>query len=434
MNDMFRPNTSRPYPSGFGSSPNLPGDDGAPGRNAFAVLDRQAQRSDALFERYVPGSSLFASPRNAFLTHGASLVMPAVSASSLAWRAAEFQRNAQREGHSGLLMGAVPFQLDAPAHLFSPARVERAAGVHSMEALPVQRQDGVDARRGMIATPTPRGYEHNVGEAVARIKRGELEKVVMSRALKVDTRIDLPALLRTLACRNTRGYTYAIDLAGGPANEPGKRRTLIGASPELLVARHGRLVASHPLAGSIPRSADPVEDARRAEGLLASAKDLHEHALVVDAVAAALQPYCRELIVPKAPSLVSTATMWHLATEVKGDLADPATTSLELALALHPTPAVCGYPTADARNFINEVEGFDRGFFTGLVGWCDAEGNGEWAVTIRCAVVDDDSATLYAGAGIVGASDPSLELAETSAKLRTMLGAMGLEAVLETLS
>ncbi|HSD36282.1 MAG TPA: isochorismate synthase [Rhodocyclaceae bacterium] len=430
MNDLFRPKTSRPDPSGFGSTPMQFGDAAAQARKPFVSLDRRALRPDDLFERYQPGNCLFASPRNAFLAHDEGIVMPPAPTVMLAARATEFQRSALRQGHSGVLIGAVPFQLDAPAHLFSPARVDCAAGVHAMEPLRVKQLDGVDARKNMISTPMPRGYEHNVAEAVARIQRGELEKVVMSRALKVDTQVDLPTLLRTLACRNTRAYTYAIGLAA----EAGKRRTLIGASPELLVARYGRLVASNPLAGSIPRSTDPVEDARRAEGLLCSAKDQHEHTLVVDAVAAALKPYCRELIVPKAPSLVSTATMWHLGTEVKGDLADPATTSLELALALHPTPAVCGYPTVDARNFINEVEGFDRGFFTGLVGWCDADGNGEWAVTIRCAVVDDTSATLYAGAGIVGASDPVLELAETSAKLRTMLGAMGLEAILEALS
>lgn len=254
-----------------------------------------------------------------------------------------------------------------------------------------------------------------------------LKKVVLSRSLTLDARLDLAALLRRLAGRNLLGYTFAIDLA----DAPGQRRTLIGASPELLLARYGRQVVSHPLAGSIPRSADAAEDQRRAEGLLRSGKDRHEHALVVDAVAAALRPFCRQLQVPTAPTLLATPTMWHLGTEVRGELADPATTALTLALALHPTPAVCGHPTAGARDFIAEVEGFDRRFFAGLVGWCDAAGDGEWAVTLRCAEVGEHSATLYAGAGIVAGSEPALELLETSAKLRTMLGAMDLESVLE---
>lgn len=212
----------------------------------------------------------------------------------------------------------------------------------------------------------------------------------------------------------------------GTAAEASSVLTLIGASPELLVARSGQLVTANPLAGSAARSSDPAEDKRRADALLLSAKDRHEHAVVVEAVASALRPYCRKLDVPAEPSVIGTKTMWHLSTKVTGELLEPAASSLELAVAMHPTPAVCGTPTGPARTAIRELESFDRRYFTGMVGWCDAAGDGEWAVTIRCAEIGEDAVTLYAGAGIVEGSDPAAELAETSSKLKTLLLAMGM--------
>lgn len=205
-----------------------------------------------------------------------------------------------------------------------------------------------------------------------------------------------------------------------------KSKTLIGASPELLVSRSGMQVVSNPLAGSRPRSDDPVEDKRRAEELLSSPKDLHEHAVVVEAVATVLRPYCHTLHVPEKPSVIHSEAMWHLSTEVKGELKDPNTSSLELAIALHPTPAVCGTPMEEAREAIQKIEPFDREFFTGMLGWSDLNGDGEWIVTIRCAEVQENTLRLYAGAGVVAESNPEDELAETSAKFQTMLKALGL--------
>ena len=118
--------------------------------------------------------------------------------------------------------------------------------------------------------------------------------------------------------------------------------------------------------------------------------------------------------------------MWHLSSRITGELVDPSISSLALAVALHPTPAVCGYPTALAQEAIGTIEPFERGFYTGIVGWCDANGDGQWAVTIRCAEADEHSLRLFAGAGIVAGSKPESELAETEAKFRTMLQAMGL--------
>ena len=209
-----------------------------------------------------------------------------------------------------------------------------------------------------------------------------------------------------------------------PKDENENSKTLIGASPELLVSRHGMQVISNPLAGSRPRSDDPVEDKRRAEELLSSPKDLHEHAVVVEAVAAA--PILSYITCSEKPSVIHSEAMWHLSTEVKGELKNPNTSSLELAIALHPTPAVCGTPMEEAREAIQQIEPFDREFFTGMLGWSDLNGDGEWIVTIRCAEVQENTLRLYAGAGVVAESKPEDELAETSAKFQTMLKALGL--------
>ncbi|WP_344407381.1 isochorismate synthase, partial [Dactylosporangium fulvum] len=255
--------------------------------------------------------------------------------------------------------------------------------------------------------------------SVRQVRAGDYTKVVLARSLRVGAPgFDPAPVVRALAAREPGGYTFGVDLGGG--------RTLLGASPELLVARHGRVVTANPLAGSAARSADPAEARRRAAELLRSAKDRHEHAVVSEAVARALRPYCAELTVPAEPSLVCTATMWHLSTLITGAVTDPAVSALTLATALHPTPAVCGTPTAAARAAIASLEPFDRGFYTGMVGWVDATGDGEWAVTIRCATADADGLDLFAGAGVVADSDPAAELVETTAKLGTMLAALGL--------
>ncbi|CDG83720.1 isochorismate synthase [Janthinobacterium agaricidamnosum] len=400
------------------------------------VFSEQASAADLLLH-YQAGATFFASPRRSLLAHGVQAVLPPCAPGRIAAHAAAFLKDAAGgRATPAVLMGALPFCLDsssAAPYLYLPRQLASGAGVDHAAAGPGLALGNPGARLpgAPLMQPTPQQYRANVRRALADIGAARFEKTVLSRSLTLDASIDLPVLLQRLAARNLRGYTFAINLAGAAIGQAGAPRTLIGASPELLLSRHGRALVSHPLAGSIPRSADPAEDRRRADGLLQSAKDLHEHALVVEAVAAAMRPYCKTLHVPAAPSLLSTATMWHLGTQVRGELADPATTSLEVALALHPTPAVCGHPAAPAASFIAEAEGFDRRYFAGLVGWCDSHGDGEWAVTLRCAEVGAAGATLYAGAGIVAGSEPQLELLETSAKLRTMLAAMNLELQLE---
>ncbi|WP_458460281.1 isochorismate synthase DhbC [Paenibacillus sp.] len=351
-----------------------------------------------------------------------------------------------------MVVGAIPFDpLDAAAELYVPETVQWAEPLSSESRASIQK---LPAAVGCEVVEAPAGavYEQSVDNVLVDLNQGDLHKVVLSRTLEVtsQTLVDTHQLLRNLFRDNTHGYTFAVPMRN--INQPKSTittnkkhskidkqfenktsRTFIGASPELLVTRKGLKVRANPLAGSAARSENPAEDRRRAEALLASAKDRHEHAVVIEAVAEALRPLCRQLSVPAEPSLIQTRTMWHLSTEIHGELADAAITSLELALALHPTPAICGTPVQAARTAIKQQEPFDRGLFTGMVGWCDREGDGEWAVTIRCAEVEGTAVKLFAGAGIVAGSTAEAELAETAAKFRTMLLAMGLDSTTSSL-
>ncbi|MFF2141527.1 isochorismate synthase DhbC [Kitasatospora sp. NPDC058190] len=369
--------------------------------------------------RAAAGEAFFASPTRTLLAAGVHARVPQ-DARPLPVRVAETLAEARRAGvERPLVVGAVAFDRDSRAELAVPARVRAAGALRDdpLIALPAPPAEGAEWR--VRPVPEPHAYGAGVAAAVDRLRDGELSKVVLARTLELtaDEPLDLPAILQRLARRDPGGYTFAVPAGGG--------RTLIGASPELLLSRRGTAVLANPLAGSVPRGEDLGEDVRRAAALLESPKDLHEHAVVVDAVREALAPYCRDLEVPERPTLVRTAAMWHLATTVTGELADPALSALELACALHPTPAVCGTPTGLARRVITEVEPFDRGLYTGMVGWGDETGDGEWVVTIRCAEADERTLRVYAGAGVVEQSLPEDELAETSAKFRTFLDAAG---------
>lgn len=383
-----------------------------------------------LLESYEAGASFFfATPRRTLLARGTFTTVPSPGGvdalEHLPERVARVLHDVREADHDiPVAVGAVPFDGSTPAHLVVPQTIQRAGPLELGQDVPVHRP--LAARYTVQPVPEPSAYLDGVAQALKLMRHGPLRKVVLSRSLHLSasTPIDLRQLLRNLAQRNPTGYTFAADL---PPAHPGQgRRTLIGASPELLVSRSGLQVLANPLAGSAARSADPLEDSERASRLLASAKDLHEHAVVIDAVAEALRPYCKTLQVPSGPSLVHTPTMWHLSSRITGELKDPAISSLHLAAALHPTPAVCGYPTRLAHETIGSIEPFERGYYTGTVGWCDATGDGQWAVTIRCAEADERTLRLFAGAGIVVGSTPESELAETEAKFRTMLQAMGL--------
>ncbi|WP_256107307.1 isochorismate synthase DhbC [Streptomyces sp. ODS05-4] len=394
----------------------------APPRPTAAPAHPAVGAATTLLDAYRAGDRLMATPTRTLLAHG---VHRAVEHGSepLAARVAETLRAVRTERHAApVVVGAIPFDQTAPAALVVPEalRAGPALATDPLVALPGDPPEPV--RWVVRADPEPETYAKGVAAAVDRMWQGEFSKVVLARSLELTSpdKLDIPGMVQRLARRDPGGYTFALP------THPG--RTLLGASPELLVSRRGGKLVSNPLAGSTPRSADLAEDVRRAATLLQSAKDLHEHAVVVDAVHQAMAPYCSSISVPERPTLIRTATMWHLSTTVTGELAHPEASALEIACALHPTPAVCGTPTDLARQVIRETEPFDRDFFTGIVGWGDADGDGEWVVTIRCAEAERDSLRLYAGAGVVAASEPAAETAETGAKFRTFLSAVGAES------
>ncbi|MBD7997799.1 isochorismate synthase [Oerskovia gallyi] len=326
-----------------------------------------------------------------------------------------------------VLVGTIPFDSSRPAHLVVPAHQswqsrQPAGGGGSAH--------GTEGEHGTPATrPVPAllgrddaVFRAAVGRAVARLEDGVAEKVVLARTLDVSAQgpLDRGAVRAAMRRANPDAYVFDVEL-------PGDQGHLVGASPELLVSVRDGVLHSHPLAGSAPRSADPAEDRATAQRLLTSEKDLREHAFVTDAIRDVLRGFVAhedDLDVPATPELVATSHLWHLGTPVTARL-EPGVSVLDVVYALHPTPAVCGHPQAAARELIGSLEPFDRGFYTGLVGWADQAGNGEWAIVLRCGVVRGADVRLFAGAGVVVGSTPEGEHAETAVKFSTLLSALG---------
>ncbi|MEA2555801.1 MAG: isochorismate synthase [Actinomycetota bacterium] len=269
----------------------------------------------------------------------------------------------------------------------------------------------------LVERPSASQYAGLVEAARTHIRAGALDKVVLARTLEVDAgrMLDAKQLLWRLRAVEPAGYVFAAPAAGG---------ALVGASPELLAEVSGRTLSVNPLAGSAPRHGDPAQDRAAAAQLMASAKDRYEHDVVVRAVAAALAPLCEELDHPDEPELHATANVWHLATPFHGTLRSDVASVLTVVAALHPTPAVGGHPRAAALATLRELEPFDRGSYAGPVGWVDADGDGVWAIALRCAQLDGEHARLFAGAGIVGESDPAAEVEETDRKFRAFLDSL----------
>ncbi|WP_341997137.1 chorismate-binding protein [Microbacterium sp. LWH7-1.2] len=273
-------------------------------------------------------------------------------------------------------------------------------------------------------TLNPAGYQAAVREAVDAIVRGELEKVVLARDLvgTIPAGADLRRLVRALADDYPDTWTFAVD-------------GLIGASPETLVTASRGVVTARVLAGTIPRGADAHDDTEASTTLAHSGKDLDEHRYAVQSVLATLGPHVRHLRADPEPFTLKLPNLWHLATDLAGDLADHAS-ALDLVAALHPTAAVAGTPTEAALDLIRRLEPFDRGRYAGPVGWVDGDGNGEWAIALRCAQIGGPpprnlatySATIpvvaHAGAGIVAQSNPDKELLETRVKFRPIVDAL----------
>ncbi|MGW7536480.1 isochorismate synthase [Amycolatopsis sp. NPDC054798] len=430
---------------------------------------RPVHRAADLLAAYLPGSFYYSSARGVLLADGVHAHVRGTPGNRAAAAAEALEAAVLAGVANPVVAGAIGFRPDSGSSLIVPAVVRRAGApgdeaaraadsgerpaagslTGSRSGSSPEGSDGPEDPEGpgpegpentatplpdgqtpwtVIPRPAPEVYAESVRRAVDLIADGELRKVVLARALDLvgEQGVSVRQLLRNLVVADPAAHAFAVDVSapGDPAP-----RTLVGASPELLVSRKGTVVTANPLAGSRRRTGDPAQDAQAIAELRVSEKDLNEHALVAAQVAEVLGRYCTELDVPEEPEVIGTPTMWHLSTRITGRVGPGGPSSLELAEALHPTPAVCGVPVGLARDTIARLEPEDRGYYAGLVGWTDLSGDGEWVVTIRCAEVSGRTARLFAGAGVVAGSDPAAELAETSAKFGTLLRALGAEGV-----
>ena len=285
------------------------------------------------------------------------------------------------------------------------------ATFESVMQQPVAAPGSMDRPRYAGASIPDVQWLESVANAIDMISAGRAEKVVLARdyALWSKTPFDPIRLLTRLEARFPDCHVFRVD-------------GLVGASPELLVRRAGRNVESHTLAGSAARADDPAEDERLGKQLLSSDKDLREHASAAASVGRVLGEICERLEREAEPSLLRLANVQHLATRFAGRLAHPMT-AIDVAGRLHPTAAVGGTPTPVAVEMIRQLEHMDRGRYAGPVGWMDSQGDGEFAIALRCAELSGARARLFAGAGIVEGSLPEAELEETRIKLLAMQSA-----------
>jgi isochorismate synthase len=260
-------------------------------------------------------------------------------------------------------------------------------------------------------------YGALVADAVAGIRRGDFQKVVLARTVTLDHGLDVVAVLDRLRHRNPTCAIFAVNRS---------ESTFLGATPEELVTLDGSRLHTVALAGTAPRSDDPTADERFAGGLLRSAKNRSEHRFVVDGIVDALSGLGLVDPAPDEPGLMRLSRVQHLRTPITARVQRRRTGAsdmdvLRAAGVLHPTAAVGGAPTGAALEFIAGHEGFDRGWYAAPVGWCDLDGNGEMGVALRCVLTGANRTHLFAGAGIVADSDPDDEMEETAMKLGALL-------------
>lgn len=383
----------------------------------------EIQQQNALNARF-----LFTSPTQSLVTEGCftRITQPLLdsngSQEGFQQHLAEQFAAARAAGISSpRLVGAIPFDSRQASELFIPNHVT----LRSRQQLTQQYLPLADQPLAQVITQTACPEQHEftrmVAKAVEAMQQGKLDKVVLSRLLQLTTQetVDSTTLMSRIMAQNPENYHFHVPLSSGDV--------LTGASPELLLRKQGQYYASCPLAGSARRQPSSTADHQVGQKLLASTKDRHEHQLVIDAMRDVLQPVSRSLNIPSIPGLVTTSQLWHLASDIQGEVDNAAENALQLAGLLHPTPALSGFPHHSACQLIQQLEPFPRHLFGGMVGWCDDQGNGEWVVTIRCAQIGVRNVTLFAGAGIVPASDPLSEWQETGTKLSTMLHAFGLQ-------
>jgi len=264
----------------------------------------------------------------------------------------------------------------------------------------------------------PEAWKASVREATARMRSGQAEKVVLAREVivRADGAVAAATVARALRSSFPSCFTYLVTGYDGTA--------FVGASPELLVRRAGNRATSQPMAGSIARGTNEAEDDRLAAQLSEEGRFAAEHAIVSGWVVRTLEPHCVWIDEPGRPEVVRFTNIQHLATTIRAELREPCADVLELAAALHPTPAVGGQPLQPALGMIDELELMERGWYAGGVGWMDGRGDGEVAVALRCGLLWEDGARLFAGNGMMPDADPETEFEESEMKLRALLGAL----------
>lgn len=264
-------------------------------------------------------------------------------------------------------------------------------------------------------TLTSDEWKKRVTEVINRVNSNGVDKVVLARDIVAssDSDIDARPILKKLSSEYPSTWVFSVD-------------GLVGATPELLLRLSRGMVTSRVLAGTIPKTGDDDKDLALAASLARSSKDLEEHEYAVRSVADALDPFCSSTNVPESPFVLHLANVMHLATDVTGALIESKqhVDAFSLLKNLHPSAAVCGTPRNLAFDVIDEIEGMDRGRYAGPVGWIDASGDGELGIALRCGQITDRKIRIFAGCGIVAASNPEKEVEESNAKMIPMRSAL----------
>ena len=334
-------------------------------------------------------------------------------------------------GTGALVFGSLPYNPESTAELaVCEVTITQLASGETWETRTLDAPDidvliancELPSQETQVATsvtyqPSGEEYGHAVAMAVEQLRLGELDKVVLARSVRgtVDHPIDPAAVAHRLRRREPSCTIYALPLPDG--------RRFVGATPELLVARHDDTATCHPLAGTIalPDNVDPND---YQNWLLGSSKNLREHAIVADEVNGLLQTFYADVSADPTPSIMALRTVAHLGTWIRAASPLAPVDVLTLLRSLHPTAAVGGLPRTKAYELLQSLERLDRGHYAGPVGWCDDEGNGEWWIGIRGVMIHESSFEAWAGAGIVSESDPIAEREETRNKLASILAAV----------
>jgi menaquinone-specific isochorismate synthase len=284
---------------------------------------------------------------------------------------------------------------------------------------PVLPESPIDFTQGTLTfgegSISSDAWKERVAEAIKRIEKSDVDKVVLARDLVAKSTQEIQTLpvLKKLAAEYPSTWTFAVN-------------GLVGATPELLLRLSRGMVTSRVLAGTIPKTGDDEKDLALAASLARSSKDLEEHEYAVRSVAEALEPFCSSTNVPESPFVLHLANVMHLATDVTGALIETKqrVDAFSLLKSLHPSAAVCGTPRNTAFDIIDEIEGMSRGRYAGPVGWIDASGDGELGIALRTGQINGKEIRIYAGCGIVAGSNPEKELEESTAKMIPMRSAL----------